>query len=172
MDVVGVHPHTLDTTRSSFPSNSVPSYQSYCPVAPHAYLYHAPCFLTSCDFNLLIHNKPYNPPLPALLLWYLAPFRFALKVYSLPSSPSQTHPDMLLLASHVSILSYIFHQQMIFYLIILYYIYIFLYPLVILSLPISPLPLTFPSISQSPQGLQVTRNILPASSISYFCCSP
>jgi len=54
----------------------------------------------------------------------------------------------------------------------MYYIYIFLYPLVILSLPTLPVFLIFPSFSQSPRGLQEAQNILPVSAISCFCPSP
>jgi len=50
------------------------------------------------------------------------------------------------------------HQQNVFYL--MYYIHIFLYPLVIPFLPTSPVPLTFLSLSQSPRGLHEAQNIL------------
>jgi len=65
---------------------------------------------------------------------------------------------------------YLRHQQRMFYL--MYYIQILLYSLVIPSLPIPPVPLTFPSFSEGPRGLLEALNILPASSISCFCPSP
>jgi len=62
------------------------------------------------------------------------------------------------------------HQQNIFYL--MYYIHIFLYPLVIPSLSTPPVALIFPSFSQGPWGIHEAQNILPASSLSCFCPSP
>ena len=62
------------------------------------------------------------------------------------------------------------HQQKIFYL--MYYILIFLYPLVIPSLSTPPLPFTSPSFSQISGGLQEAQNILLESSISCFSLGP
>jgi len=39
-----------------------PAYNPTVPLYPCTPL-HATPFLTSCDFNLLLPNKPYNPPL-------------------------------------------------------------------------------------------------------------
>jgi len=62
------------------------------------------------------------------------------------------------------------YQQRIFYL--MYYIHICLYSLVRPSHYTPPVPLIFPSLSQSPQGLQQAQNILLVLSISCFCLSP
>jgi len=59
------------------------------------------------------------------------------------------------------------HQQKIFYL--MYYIHIFLYPLVIPFLPTRFMPLIFPFFSQSLRGLQKAQNIFLASSILCLC---
>ena len=60
-DVVGVRLDAPDTTRSCPPQRpctlrpTLPS--RYTPCSP----LHATSFLTSCDFNLLLPKKPYNP---------------------------------------------------------------------------------------------------------------
>jgi len=70
-DLVGIRLDALDATRSCPPQQpcalrtTLPSH--YTPFTP----LHATPFLTSCDFNLLLSNKPYNLPptgFPAMLL--------------------------------------------------------------------------------------------------------
>jgi len=70
-NVVGVRLDAPDATRSCPPQQ--PSalrttlLSRYTPCTP----LHATSFLTSCDFNLLLPNKPYNPPptvFPPMLL--------------------------------------------------------------------------------------------------------
>ena len=70
-DVVGVRLDAPDATRSCPPQQpcalrtTLPS--RYTPCTPR----HATPFLTFCDFNLLLPNKPYNPPptgFPPMLL--------------------------------------------------------------------------------------------------------
>ena len=70
-DVVGVRLDAKDATRSCLPQQPCALRTTlpcrYTPCTP----LHATPFLTSCDFNLLLPNTPYNPPptgFPPMLL--------------------------------------------------------------------------------------------------------
>jgi len=102
-DVVGVRLDAPDATRSCPPQQpcalrtTLPS--RYTPCTPR----HATSFLTSCDFNLLLPNKPYNSPPSGFPPMLLCALRIPSCVPLPIPSPSRTPSDTLLFALYLSI---------------------------------------------------------------------